>query len=126
MTPQMNRILVPPSPADPVILIPSDNYRRRINIMYRRFEVTIEDEIVIPELFIYTLNTVQSVVCGNGVFVLAGIQFQIELDRKDRIMAIASENASELATNGIEVSVIVEALEGFNEIETTRPLEKGR
>jgi hypothetical protein len=114
MTPQFYRVIVP---ADEVrLLVGSDDYRRRVSIMYERRVL----EAGTPLLYIFTKNTVQNTVGGNGIFVLPAMQFQVELDKKDYLDAIASEIASGNPENGIEVSVVIEALEDDAPVETTR------
>lgn len=134
MTPRMYRQIVPPAAAlpppapqiEPVLIVSSDNYRRRVSIMYRRLQVTTEEQLILtPELFIFTKNSVDPRVAGTGIFVLPGIQFQIELERKDFIYAIASSLSSELDTNGIEVAIVIEPLEGYESGESTKPLAAG-
>lgn len=100
------------------LLVPSDDYRRRVSILYER--QLLGEDLVTPLLYIFTKNTVQNTVGGNGIFVLPAMQFQIELDKKDRLHAIASEFASLSPLNGIEASVIVEALEDDEPVENTR------
>lgn len=116
MTPMLNRIIVPTN--QPTLLVPSDDYRRRVSILYERR--LLGPDLVMPLLYIFTKNTVQNTVGGNGIFVLPAMQFQIELDKKDRLHAIASEIASLNPENGIEVSVVIEALEDDEPVENTR------
>jgi hypothetical protein len=110
MTPQMYRISVPSD--DTTRLVPSDDYRRRVSIMYERRLIDGQ----VPFLYIFTKNTVQNTVGGNGIFVLPAMQFQIELDKQDYLIAIASE----FATGGIEASIVIETLEDDAPVETTR------
>lgn len=117
MTPQMYRNLVTPTRI--AHLVGSDNYKRRVSIMYQR-QILGDDLNEVPLLYIYTRNSVQNTVGGNGIFVLPGMQFQVELDRKDYLDAIASENAAQLTEGGVEVSVVVEALEDDASVETYR------
>jgi hypothetical protein len=114
MTPLLTRIIVPTTA--PTLLVASDDYRRRVSIMYHR--VAYDDGV--PLLYVFTKNTVQNTVGGNGIFVLPAMQFQVEIDKKDFLMAIASDIASQNPENGIEVSVVVETLEDDAPVETTR------
>ena len=113
MTPEMYRVLVPATAAGvrPAILVASSNYRRRVSIMYRRRVIHVQGVDTIAELFVYTKDSVSASSCGPGVQIPSGIQFQVELDRMDRLLAIADANAALNPENGIETSVVIETLE---------------
>ena len=111
MAPEMYRVTVPPSPAASTILVGSGEYRRRVSVMYRRRVLTVGGVAVTPELFIYTKESVQPGLGGIGIHVLPNMQFQVELDRGDRLLAIADANSAFSPEVGIETSVVIEALE---------------
>ena len=119
MTPAVYRILVRQVPT---LLVASDNYRRRVSILYRRELVG----AVSPELFIDIKNNVQATVGGNGIFVLPAMQFQLELDKKDLLYAVAYAVSAQLPSGGIEVSVVVEPLQDDAPTETTEPGGEGK
>jgi len=113
MTPELYRIHVPPTAAGvrPVLLVGSNNYRRRVSIMYRRWIIQVGGVDTIAELFVYTKDSVSAAFSAPGIQIPAGMQFQVELDREDRLWAIADANASLNPENGIDVSVVVETLD---------------
>lgn len=117
MTPQLYRTLVGPDRA--VAIVGSDNYKRRVSIMYKRYLLN-DNWNDYPVLYVYTTNNVQNGFGGNGIEVLPAMQFQVELDRKDYLWAIASENVGELSQGALEVSIIIEALDADAPVETYR------
>jgi len=119
MTPEMYRIIVPTDA--PVLLVQSDNYRRRVSIMYRRTLATVDGAQVDTYLFINHKNLVDPFVGGRGIFILPAMQAQFELDKKDYIWGQADPNTAGLTPPGLEVSIIVESLQDDNPVETTRP-----
>ena len=113
MTPELFRVIVPSTTAGvrPVLLVGSGNYHRRVSIMYRRYTLTVGGVLVTPELFLGLKDSIQTGLGGQGIYIPPNMQFQIELDRQDRLLAIADANAAHSPENGIEVSVIIETLE---------------